>query len=349
MFNPNFTYDYASCTRNGETFTFDTGSKNSSSLAFQIQTWSNSSYLDTIIATSSTGIVSGVLNKTASIAKLRFKYNGNAADACFYYDISDLPDGKYVIQVNVTTMQMNKIVIKNVMIEQNANNKRTSYVSSSTHVSSDTKVNDPFNRTLFAEWTPKTITITLNKNGGSGGTDKIYFKYNTNTFYSDANCTNKITKITLPTRIGHIFYRYTGDGTCGGTNGEWFIKDDGTFADDLHYDIYKDATLTAQWTKVPNVTGSATLTYYSSSFNSGYSGTVKCGGYDVQFSYQSVRGVGTYCAVYCTALGDSSEIKLPGKNNYSTSFSNVTVSGSQCTYTVSWNANTHVVTITISF
>ena len=349
MFNPNFTYDYDSCTRNGETFTFNTGSKNTSSLAFQIQTWSNSSFLDTIIATSSTGIVSGVLNKTASIAKLRFKYNGNSADAWFYYDISDLPDGKYVIQVNVTTMQMNKIVIKNVMIEQNANNTRTSYVSSSTHVSSDTKVNDPFNRTLFAEWTPKTITITLNKNGGSGGTDKIYFKYNTNTFYSDANCTNKITKITLPTRIGHTFYRYTGDGTCGGTNGEWFIKDDGTFADDLHYDIYKDATLTAQWTKVPNVTGSATLTYYSSSFNSGYSGTVKCGGYDVQFSYQSVRGVGTYCAVYCTALGDSSEIKLPGKNNYSTSFSNVTVSGSQCTYTVSWNANTHVVTITISF
>ena len=350
MFNPASAYDYtATTTRSDGTFTFNTGSTNTSSLAFQIQTWSNSSFLDTIIATSSTGIVSGVLNKTASIAKLRFKYNGNAADACFYYDISDLPDGKYVIQVNVTTMQMNKIVINNIMIEQNSSNTRTSYVSSSTHVSSDTKVNDPFNRTLFAEWTPKTITITLNKNGGSGGTDKIYFKYNTNTFYSDANCTNKITKITLPTRIGYTFYRYTGDGTCGGTNGEWFIKDDGTFADDLHYDIYKDATLTAQWTKVPNVTGSATLTYYSSSFNSGYSGTVKCGGYDVQFSYQSVRGVGTYCAVYCTALGDSSEIKLPGKNNYSTSFSNVTVSGSQCTYTVSWNANTHVATITISF
>ena len=168
MFNPNFTYDYASCTRNGETFTFDTGSKNSSSLAFQIQTWSNSSYLDTIIATSSTGIVSGVLNKTASIAKLRFKYNGNAADACFYYDISDLPDGKYVIQVNVTTMQMNKIVIKNVMIEQNANNKRTSYVSSSTHVSSDTKVNDPFNRTLFAEWTPNKYTVTFDPNCKGG-------------------------------------------------------------------------------------------------------------------------------------------------------------------------------------
>ena len=349
MFNPNLTYGYDSCTRNGETFTFDTGSQNSSSLFFEVQCWNNTEYLSSVYSNSSTGICSGTFNKNSSTTQLRFKYNGNKADACFYYDVSDLPNGKYVIQVNITTMQMNKIVIKNVMIEQNANNTRTSYVSSSTHVSSDTKVNEPFNRTLFAEWTPKTITITLNKNGGSGGTDKIYFKYNTNTFYSDANCTNKITKITLPTRIGHTFYRYTGDGTCGGTNGKWFIKDDGTFADDLHYDIYKDATLTAQWTKVPNVTGSATLTYYSSSFNSGYSGTVKCGGYDVQFSYQSVRGVGTYCAVYCTALGDSSEIKLPGKNNYSTSFSNVTVSGSQCTYTVSWNANTHVATITISF
>ena len=214
---------------------------------------------------------------------------------------------------------------------------------------SSTKVTTASDHTLYAEWTPKTITITLNKNGGTGGTTTIYYKYGINTFYSDANCTNKITKITLPTRIAHTFYRYTGDGTCGGTNGEWFINDDGTFANDLHTDIYKDATLTAQWIKVSDVTGSATLTYYSSSFNNGYSGTVKCGGYDVQFSYQSVRGVGTYCAVYCTALGDSSEIKLPDKNNYSASFSNATVSGSQCTYTVSWNASTHVATITISF
>ena len=168
MFNPKLTYGYSSCTRNGETFTFNTGSKNTSSLAFQIQTWSNSSYLDTIIATSSTGICSGIFNKNGSITQLRFKYNGNSADAWFYYDISDLPDGKYVIQVNVTTMQMNKIVIKNVMIEQNANNTRTSYVSSSTHVSSDTKVNDPFNRTLFAEWTPNKYTVTFDPNCKGG-------------------------------------------------------------------------------------------------------------------------------------------------------------------------------------
>ena len=168
MFNPKLTYGYSSCTRNGETFTFDTGSKNSSSLFFEVQCWNNTEYLSSVYSNSSTGICSGIFNKNGSITQLRFKYNGNNADACFYYDVSDLPDGKYVIQVNITTMQMNKIVIKNVMIEQNANNTRTSYVSSSTHVSSDTKVNDPFNRTLFAEWTPNKYTVTFDPNCKGG-------------------------------------------------------------------------------------------------------------------------------------------------------------------------------------
>ena len=168
MFNPKLTYGYASCTRNGETFTFDTGSQNSSSLFFGVQCWNNTKYLSSVYSNSSTGICSGIFNKNGSITQLRFKYNGNNADACFYYDVSDLPDGKYVIQVNITTMQMNKIVIKNVMIEQNANNKRTSYVSSSTHVSSGTKVNDPFNRTLFAEWTPNKYTVTFDPNCKGG-------------------------------------------------------------------------------------------------------------------------------------------------------------------------------------
>ena len=168
MFNPKLTYGYASCTRNGETFTFDTGSQNSSSLFFEVQYWNNTTYISSVYSSSSTGICSGTFNKNSSTTQLRFKYNGNKADACFYYDVSFLPEGAYVIQVNITTMQMNKIVIKNVMIEQNANNTRTSYVSSSTHVSSDTKVNDPFNRTLFAEWTPNKYTVTFDPNNKGG-------------------------------------------------------------------------------------------------------------------------------------------------------------------------------------
>lgn len=427
MFNPNFTYGYASCTRNGETFTFNTGSTNTSSLAFQIQTWSNSSYLNTIIATSSTGIVSGVLNKTASIAKLRFKYNGNAADACFYYDISDLPDGKYVIQVNVTTMQMNKIVINNIMIEQNSSNTRSTYVSSSTHVTATSKVDEAMKRTLFAQWTgvsytltfsqnggsggalssanyktspfaqtititeptragwtrtgwtvsgnngsatasgttltiagdaygnitvtpvwsgktytitwsanggtggkvsktsytvsassqtvtitaptrngysvsgysvtgnsgtatisgttltinantygnltvkanwsPNTIKITLNKNGGTGGTTTFYYKYGINTFYSNAACTTKISKVTLPTKEYYNCTGYYGDGTSGGNNDENFIRNDGTFQGDLCTDIYKNATLTAKWSVK---TYTLTVNWGSDSNGNGY-------------------------------------------------------------------------------
>ena len=168
MFNPNLTYGYSSCTRNGETFTFDTGSQNSSSLFFEVQYWNNTEYLSSVYSSSSTGICSGVFNKNSSTTQLRFKYNGNKADACFYYDVSDLPDGKYVIQVNITTMQMNKIVIKNVMIEQNANNTRTSYVSSSTHVAATSKVDEARNRTLFAQWTPNKYTVTFDPNCKGG-------------------------------------------------------------------------------------------------------------------------------------------------------------------------------------
>ena len=168
MFNPNLTYGYSSCTRNGETFTFDTGSKNSSSLFFEVQYWNNTTYIASVYSSSSTGICSGVFNKNSSTTQLRFKYNGNNADACFYYDVSDLPNGKYVIQVNITTMQMNKIVIKNVMIEQNANNTRTSYVSSSTHVAATSKVDEARNRTLFAQWTPNKYTVTFDPNNKGG-------------------------------------------------------------------------------------------------------------------------------------------------------------------------------------
>ena len=154
FFNPTLTYGYTStCTRNGEIFTFDTGSQNSSSLFFEIQSWNNTSHVQGIFSATSTGVHSFVFTKNSSITQLRFKYNGNKVDSCFYYDVSSLPDGSYVIQVNITTMQMNKIVVKDIMIEQNANNSKTSYVSSTNYVLASSTVNEPFNRTLFASWT----------------------------------------------------------------------------------------------------------------------------------------------------------------------------------------------------
>ena len=103
------------------------------------------------------------------------------------------------------------------------------------------------NLTVKANWSPNTIKITLNKNGGTGGTTTFYYKYGINTFYSNAACTTTISKVTLPTKEYYNCTGYLGDGTSGGNNGEVFIRDDGTFYGDLCTDIYKDATLTARW------------------------------------------------------------------------------------------------------
>lgn len=102
--------------------------------------------------------------------------------------------------------------------------------------------------TLTANWTPNKITITLNKNGGSGGTDKFYYTYGINKFYSDANLTQELTSITFPTRAGYTFSHYYGDGTSGGNKDEQYsMTTSGVTSTDLYTDIYKDATLYAKW------------------------------------------------------------------------------------------------------
>ena len=132
--------------------------------------------------------------------------------------------------------------------------------SGGTKISTTTKLTA--NVTYYAQWTPKTIKLTLNMNGGSGGTTAVYYKYGTNKFYSDSACTTAITKITVPSKTGYTYTQYNGDGTSGGEVNERYIYTDGTFASDLCTDITKDATLTAQWT--PN---SITFKYYSNGAN----------------------------------------------------------------------------------
>ena len=106
--------------------------------------------------------------------------------------------------------------------------------------------------TLVAQWEPNTIKITLDKNGGTGGTDTFYYKYGINKFYSDSACKTQITTLSLPTKSGYTFMNYHGDGTSGGNENEWYfgrykLSEQVRFASDLCTDIYKDATLTATW------------------------------------------------------------------------------------------------------
>ena len=123
------------------------------------------------------------------------------------------------------------------------------------------------NLTVTTNWSANTITITLNKNGGTGGTTTFYYKYGTNKFYSNSACTTTISKVTLPTKEYYNCSGYVGDGTSGGNNNELYVKSDGTFPSDLCTDIYKNATLTAQWS-VKKYT--LTVTWSSDSNGNGY-------------------------------------------------------------------------------
>lgn len=114
----------------------------------------------------------------------------------------------------------------------------------------DTQVWNASSKTinLYAKRTPKTITITFDKQGWNGGTSTFYYKYGTNQFYSNYACTSQITSIEKPTRNGYTFVHYYGDWRHGWENGERYAKYDSTeFAWDLDDDIYEDATLYAWW------------------------------------------------------------------------------------------------------
>ena len=100
--------------------------------------------------------------------------------------------------------------------------------------------------TLYAYWTPKIYTITLNKQSGSGGTSTIYLKYNTG-WYSNSAGTSSISVITKPTRTGYIFQGYY-TSTSGGDS--QIINSKGNFVSGrLTYTTAND-TLYADWTPI---------------------------------------------------------------------------------------------------
>ena len=121
----------------------------------------------------------------------------------------------------------------------------------------------------YAKWTPNTYKVTLNANGGSGGTSAVWFKYGTNTYYSDSSCTTTITAITRPTRTGYTYNSskgfYTASAVNGASAGERYIAYDSvSFASDLCTDIYSNVTLICEWTIN---TYRLSINYYSSATN----------------------------------------------------------------------------------
>lgn len=164
------------------------------------------------------------------------------------------------------------------------------------------------NTTLYAQWEPSTLTITLNKNGGSGGTSTIYMKYATG-WYSDSGATSSMSSVSRPTRDGFSFNGYY----TSPSSGTRIIDASGNIVGSNSFTT-TNITLYAHWTannpaqydstggywyiengKMPQskVEDSATSTYLSTNWSSLSNGSVYTMG---ELSLQSkVYGGDEYC------------------------------------------------------
>ncbi len=103
--------------------------------------------------------------------------------------------------------------------------------------------------TLYAQWEAKVIPVSLDWNGGDGGTSTtstIYLKYNSG-WYSSSSCTSSssITSITKPTRTGFTFNGYN---TVLNGTGTTLIDSTGKItASDTFYSTDGTKTIYAQW------------------------------------------------------------------------------------------------------
>ena len=97
--------------------------------------------------------------------------------------------------------------------------------------------------TLYAHWR-ELGAITVNANGGSGGTSVFYYDSESGKFYSDAALSNEITAIEIPSKSGALF-----DG-CH-ENGVERIAADGTIS---AWTPSGNVTVVAQWRVVVDIT-----------------------------------------------------------------------------------------------
>ena len=121
-------------------------------------------------------------------------------------------------------------------------------------------------RSYTATYTPNIYHVTLDKNGGSGGTDEYWYKYKTtvehgqpNTddgglayYYTDANCSNYMINGTAGDRYFHVNipsrYGYTFEGYYLGD--VQYVDENGTCVNNIYDNVAADSTLVAKWTAI---------------------------------------------------------------------------------------------------
>ena len=217
------------------------------------------------------------------------------------------------------------------------------------------------NRNYVANWTANTYTLTLNNQGATtAGTAAVYYKFDTNKYYSNNTLQTEITTITKPEKNGYTFAGYYTEANGAGTQ---YIDANGAFVNDAYKNITSNTTLYAKWDVNPYY-----LTYdYQDNFE--YSGEKALDtGYKVDWSKNfkieskfKVAEVGRRYSIFSNYQTDlqtvgmelttANKLRIWIGNGNTTSYaddkssSSVAV-GTEITATFEWNAETNTYTAT---
>jgi len=175
--------------------------------------------------------------------------------------------------------------------------------------------------TLYAKWTANKYTVTLDQQGGSGGSSSVQATYNAN-----------MPAATMPTRTGYTFLGYY-DATSGGTQ---YYKADGSSA--RTWNKTSNATLYARWTA-----NTYTITLDPQGGAGGDATKTATFGQATPTVNIPGRNGYSFGGYYTQKNGGGTQYLKPDANNTATSVRNWDIASNTTLY-AKWNARTYTVT-----
>lgn len=134
---------------------------------------------------------------------------------------------------------------------------------------------DSTSKTITFTYNPNIYQVTLDKDGGTGGTSEYWYKYKTTVkhgytdvddgglayYYTDANCTNYMINGTGPDRYYHVNIPTKTGYTFGGyyLGDVQYVDANGMCVNNIYDNVAADSTLVAKWT--PNTDAWYTVYY----------------------------------------------------------------------------------------
>lgn len=170
----------------------------------------------------------------------------------------------------------------------------------------------------------KSHTITLNKNGGTGGSNSVTI--------NEGTAQGSYPDITLPTKTGYSFNGYW-SATSGGT--QYYNKDGNSVR---NFDLTSDATWYAQW-----IANTYTVTYNKGDATSGTAPSAQTKTYDVSLTLQTNSGNLAHSNTSGSDSKTDQKITLSYNLNGGTSAAIANTTGTAITisgtHPITWTAN----------